>query len=310
MHYFGSILETAGRTPLVRLKKIEKRFYLGYALFGKVESFNPGGSVKDRAAMSMMTDAKKKGLVKDKTLIIEPTSGNTGISLAMICAYLDLPLHIYMPETASKERVQIIKAYGGEVILTPAEEGMKGAVDRAMEEKKAVKDSFMPSQFTNLANPMAHFLTTGNEIIADLDRNLSCVVAGIGTGGTISGIAKVIKEYGMSTSIVGVEPASSPLLTKRYAGSHKIQGLGANFVPETLNETCLHTVIDVTDDDAYEGARILAQEEGIFAGISSGAALMAAVRLEERYHHNGNVVVILPDGGDRYLSVEGLYGKN
>ena len=309
MHYYRSILETAGHTPLVRLKKIEERFYLPFSLYGKVERTNPSGSIKDRAAISMIRDGKKKGLIKDKTLIIEPTSGNMGISLAMISAYFGLPCHIYMPESASKERVALISAYGAEVILTPASEGMEGAVKRAEEEKKAVKDSFCPSQFDNPANPAGHFMTA-NEILEDLDGNVSCVVAGIGTGGTITGIAKLYKELGRTTSIVGVEPASSPLLTKDEVGPHKIEGLGPNFKPSILASSLLHAVIDVSDEDAFEGARLLATEEGILSGISSGAALMGALKLEERYHKGGNVVVILPDGGDRYLSVPGLYGKN
>ncbi len=309
MHYYGSVLETVGHTPLVRLKKIEERFYLRFALYGKMESFNPGGSVKDRTALSMIRDAKKKGLIKDTTLIIEPTSGNTGIALAMICAYLGLPLHIYMPDNASKERIAFMRAYGAKVILTPAKEGMSGAISRAEEEKKNVRDSFCPSQFSNLANPAAHYMTTGREILGDLDGNVSCVVGGVGTGGTLSGIARLFKDLGRTTSFVAVEPASSPLLTKQVSGPHKIEGLGPNFVPKTLSEELLHTVMDITDDDAFEGTRLLAREEGILAGVSSGAAVMAAVKLEERYHHNGNVVVILPDSGDRYLSLDGLFDE-
>lgn len=302
MHYYESILQTIGHTPLVRLRKIEERYYLPFALYAKIERSNPSGSIKDRAALSMMEDARKKGLIKEHTLIVEPTSGNTGISLAMICAYYKLPLHIYMPENMSGERVKIMEAYGAKVILTPAGEGMEGALNRAMEEKRSVRDCFCPSQFDNPSNPRAHILTA-REIVEDLEGNVSCVVAGIGTGGTISGIAKYFKESGLTTTIVGVEPLSSPLINKAVSGPHKIEGIGANFVPKVLDLPLIHNVLDISDEDAFEGVKLLLEEEGIFAGISSGAALMGALSLDEKNHHNGNVVVIFPDGGEKYVSV-------
>lgn len=306
MHYYESVLEAIGRTPLVRLRRIEERFYLHFALYGKLERSNPSGSIKDRAALAIMKDAKKKGLIKDSTTVIEATSGNMGISLAMICSVYKLAFHVYMPASSSNERVEMMKAFGAEVFLTPAEEGMEGAKNAALEEKARTKDCFMPSQFDNPSNWRAH-IVTGNEIYDDLEGDISAVVCGIGTGGTITGIAKVMDRLAVNASIVGVEPASDPFVSKHQFGTHKIQGIGPNFVPSILEENLIHQMVQVTDEDAYEMTKILAKEEGIFAGISSGAALYAAVKLDLRHHKNGNVVVVLPDSGERYLTTEGLF---
>ena len=242
--------------------------------------------------------------MKDGALVIEPTSGNTGIGLAMCCAVLGHPLHIYMPSSASKERISMMEAFGAKVILTPSEKGMAGSIEAAEAEKKATQGSFIPGQFSNKDNPKAHFETTGPEIYEAMEGKIGAIVAGIGTGGTITGIAQYLKSRGSNAKIIGVEPLSSPLLSRGIAGPHLIQGIGPNFVPEALDRSLLDEVIDISDEEAYEGTRLLAHKEGILAGISSGAALMAvkkAVVIE------GPAVVILPDNGERYLSVEGLF---
>lgn len=308
MHYYESVLEAIGHTPLIRLRRIEERFFLHFALYGKLERCNPSGSIKDRAALSMMKDAKKKGLIKNNTLIIEATSGNMGISLAMICAVYKLPLHIYMPEGASLERALMMRAYGAKVILTPQEEGMEGANRRALEEKAQTKDCFMPSQFENRANPLGQ-VVTGSEIYEELEGDVAAIVAGIGTGGTITGIANYLSRIGAGTSIVGVEPTLDPFVSKHEFGTHKIQGIGPNFIPKILEENLIHQMIQINDEDAYDMTRILAHEEGILGGISSGAALAAAIKLTPNLHKNGNVVVILPDLGERYLTTEGLFDE-
>lgn len=305
--YKESILDCIGNTPLIKLNHIMKKYHLNFNLFAKVERFNPTGSIKDRASLYMIIDALDKNIINKDTLIIEPTSGNTGIGLAMICAYLNLRCHIYMPSNSSIERVKMMSAFGANVILTDAKLGMKGAVEAALEENKTNKNSFIPSQFENKANPLSHYETTAKEILFDLNSQVDCLVAGIGTGGTISGIAKYFKESNLNTKIIGVEPLSSPLLTKGYASSHKIQGIGANFIPENLNRELIDLIIDISDEEAFKGAKILAQIEGIFAGISSGASLMAALKLNTEEYKNKNIVIILPDNGERYLSVEGLY---
>ena len=245
--------------------------------------------------------------INKDTLIIEPTSGNTGIGLAMICAYFNLKCHIYMPSNSSIERVKMMEAYGAKVILTDASLGMKGAIEAAFKEYKENKNSFVPSQFDNYANSKSHYFTTAKEILSDLDNKVDVLVAGIGTGGTISGISSYFKDNNINAYIIGVEPSSSPLLTKNYTGAHKIQGIGANFVPKILKLDNINEIFDITDEEAYKGCNILAKEEGIFAGISSGAVLSAALKLDNDKFRNKNVVIILPDNGERYLSVEGLY---
>lgn len=305
--YKENILDCIGNTPLVKLNKIIKKYNLSFNLFAKVERFNPSGSIKDRASYFMIKDALTNHKINNDTLIIEPTSGNTGIGLAMICAYLNLKCHIYMPANSSIERVKMMEAYGAKVILTEASLGMKGAIEAAFKEYKENKNSFVPSQFDNLANLKSHYYTTAKEILYDLDNKIDVLIAGIGTGGTISGISSYFKDNNINAYIIGVEPSSSPLLTKKYTGAHKIQGIGANFIPEILKLENINEVIDIKDDEAYKGCNILAKEEGIFAGISSGAALSAALKLDSNKFKNKNIVIILPDNGERYLSVEGLY---
>lgn len=305
--YKENILDCIGNTPLVKLNKIIKKHNLSFNLFAKVERFNPSGSIKDRASYFMIKDAFENHKINKDTLIIEPTSGNTGIGLAMICAYFNLKCHIYMPSNSSIERVKMMEAYGAKVILTEASLGMKGAIEAAFKEYKENKNSFVPSQFDNYANSKSHYYTTAKEILFDLDNNVDVLIAGIGTGGTISGISSYFKDNDLNTYIIGVEPSNSPLLTKKYTGAHKIQGIGANFVPKILKLDNINEIFDITDDEAYKGCNILAKEEGIFAGISSGAALSAALKLDNDKFKNKNVVIILPDNGERYLSVEGLY---
>ena len=305
--YKENILDCIGNTPLVKLNKIIKKYNLSFNLFAKVERFNPSGSIKDRASYFMIKDAFENHKINKDTLIIEPTSGNTGIGLAMICAYFNLKCHIYMPSNSSIERVKMMEAYGAKVILTNASLGMKGAIEKAFKEHKENKNSLVPSQFDNYANSKSHYCTTAKEILFDLDNNVDVLIAGIGTGGTISGISSYFKDNNLNTYIIGVEPSNSPLLTKKYTGVHKIQGIGANFVPAILKLDNINEVIDIDDDEAYRGCNILAKEEGIFAGISSGAALSAALKLDNDKFKNKNVVIILPDNGERYLSVEGLY---
>ena len=305
--YKENILDCIGNTPLVKLNKIIKKHNLSFNLFAKVERFNPSGSIKDRASYFMIKDAFENHKINKDTLIIEPTSGNTGIGLAMICAYLNLKCHIYMPENSSIERVKMMEAYGAKVILTDASLGMKGAIEATFKEYKENKNSLVPSQFDNYANSKSHYFTTAKEILSDLDNKVDVLVAGIGTGGTISGISSYFKDNNINAYIIGVEPSSSPLLTKNYTGAHKIQGIGANFVPKILKLDNINEIFDITDEEAYKGCNILAKEEGLFAGISSGAALSAALKLDNDKFRNKNVVIILPDNGERYLSVEGLY---
>ena len=308
MNVKKSILECIGNTPLVELNKIKEKYNLKFNLYAKVERFNASGSIKDRASLYMLQKALETGEIDKNTLIIEPTSGNTGIGLAMICAYLGMKLHIYMLGSASVERIKMMEAYGAEVILTDAKLGMKGAIDGAIEEHERVKNSFIPSQFDNNNNSLAHFETTGPEIDRDLDGQVDVIVAGIGTGGTISGLARYFKQDGRNVEIVGVEPDSSPVLTEGKAGPHKLQGLGANFVPSILKRDLLDKVITVTNEMGYLFCNELAKVEGIFAGISSGAALSGALQLNEIEDLTGkNVVIILPDNGERYLSVDGLF---
>ena len=308
MNVKNSVLECIGNTPLVSLNKIKEKYNLKFNLYAKVERFNASGSIKDRASYFMIKKALEEKKINQDTLIIEPTSGNTGIGLAMICAYLNLKLHIYMLGSASKERVQMMKAFGAEVILTDKTLGMKGAIDAAYKEKEEVENSFIPSQFDNENNSLAHIETTGPEIDNDLDGKVDYVVAGIGTGGTISGLAQYFKSEPRNVKIIGVEPFSSPVLTKGVAGAHKIQGLGANFVPKILKRDLIDKVIPITDEDSYLYCNELAKVEGLFVGISSGAALAGAIELSKLENIDGkNVVIILPDNGERYLSVDGLF---
>ena len=294
-----------GNTPLLRLNNIEKRLNLNVTLLAKVEYFNPTGSVKDRIALSMIEDAEEKGKIHNDTIIIEPTSGNTGIGLASVCAAKGYKCILVMPENMSKERIRLIKAYGADVVLSPKEKGMQGAVDKAVELSKTYESSFIPSQFENPSNPEAHYRTTGPEIYKSSNKKVDIFIAGIGTGGTISGIGRYLKEQNRNVKIIGVEPDDSPLLTKGKAGPHKIQGIGANFVPKTLDKKYIDEFLTAKTEESYEYARLLGKYEGILVGISSGAALSQAVKVAKRNENDGKtIVVLLPDSGDRYLSTD------
>ena len=294
-----------GNTPLLWLNNIEKRLNLNVTLLAKVEYFNPTGSVKDRIALSMIEDAEEKGKIHNDTIIIEPTSGNTGIGLASVCAAKGYKCILVMPENMSKERIRLIKAYGADVVLSPKEKGMQGAVDKAVELSKTYESSFIPSQFENPSNPEAHYRTTGPEIYKSSNKKVDIFIAGIGTGGTISGIGRYLKEQNRNVKIIGVEPDDSPLLTKGKAGPHKIQGIGANFVPKTLDKKYIDEFLTAKTEESYEYARLLGKYEGILVGISSGAALSQAVKVAKRNENNGKtIVVLLPDSGDRYLSTD------
>ena len=297
------IIDTIGNTPLVRLKKIEEKYNLKAKLVAKVESFNPAGSVKDRIAKAMVEDALEKGLIKEDTVLVEPTSGNTGIGLSMVAASLGLKIILTMPETMSVERRNLLKAYGAELVLTEGAKGMKGAIQKAEELAKEIPNAFIPSQFTNMANPNMHYLTTGPEIFNDTDGSVDIFVAGVGTGGTISGTGKYLKEKKKEVKVVAVEPETSPVLSKGTAGPHKIQGIGAGFVPETLDTNVYDEIITISNEEAFEKGRLSAQMEGILIGISSGAALAAAIKLAKREENEGKMIVVLfPDTGERYLS--------
>ncbi len=303
MKIFDDISALVGATPLMRLKKFEKQQGIEVSLLAKLEYFNPGGSVKDRVALHIIEQAEKEGRLVPGSVIIEPTSGNTGIGLAMVAAAKGYKVILTMPESMSLERRQLLSAYGAQLVLTPASDGMSGAVKKAEEIAAATDHSFIAGQFTNPDNPQAHYLSTGPEIFADTDGKVDIFVAAIGTGGTISGTAKYLKEKNPDIKIIGVEPASSPLLTKGVAGAHKIQGIGANFVPDTLNKDIIDEIVAVSDETAYEYTRLVAKAEGCLVGISSGAALAAACALAAREENKGkNIVVLLPDSGSRYLS--------
>ena len=306
---YDSILDLVGKTPLVELKRIEEKEGLQAKLIAKVESFNPAGSVKDRIAKAMIEDAEAKGLLKEGSVIIEPTSGNTGIGLASIAAAKGYRIILTMPETMSVERRNIVKAYGAEVVLTDGTKGMKGAIEKADELAKEIPNSFIAGQFVNPANPATHKKTTGPEIWEDTDGEVDIFVAGVGTGGTITGTGEYLKEKKPEVKIVAVEPASSPVLSEGVSGPHKIQGIGAGFVPETLNTSIYDEIIKVENEDAFETGKYLAAEEAILAGISSGAALYAAIQLAKREENKGKtIVVLLPDNGDRYYSTP-LFAK-
>lgn len=300
---YDSILDLVGKTPLVELKRIEEKEGLQAKLIAKVESFNPAGSVKDRIAKAMIEDAEAKGLLKEGSVIIEPTSGNTGIGLAAAATVKGYRMILTMPETMSVERRNIVKAYGAEVVLTDGTKGMKGAIEKADELAKEIPNSFIAGQFVNPANPATHKKTTGPEIWEDTDGEVDIFVAGVGTGGTITGTGEYLKEKKPEVKIVAVEPASSPVLSDGVSGPHKIQGIGAGFVPDTLNTSIYDEIIKVENEDAFETGRYLAAEEAILAGISSGAALYAAIQLAKREENKGKtIVVLLPDNGDRYYS--------
>ena len=306
---YDSILDLVGKTPLVELKRIEEKEGLQAKLIAKVESFNPAGSVKDRIAKAMIEDAEAKGLLKEGSVIIEPTSGNTGIGLAAAATVKGYRMILTMPETMSVERRNIVKAYGAEVVLTDGTKGMKGAIVKADELAKEIPNSFIAGQFVNPANPATHKKTTGPEIWEDTDGEVDIFVAGVGTGGTITGTGEYLKEKKPEVKIVAVEPASSPVLSDGVSGPHKIQGIGAGFVPDTLNTSIYDEIIKVENEDAFETGRYLAAEEAILAGISSGAALYAAIQLAKREENKGKtIVVLLPDNGDRYYSTA-LFAK-
>lgn len=300
---YKGALDIIGKTPLVELTHIEKKYNLDAKILVKLEYFNPAGSVKDRIAREMIETAEKEGKLKEGSTIIEPTSGNTGIGLAAIAAAKGYRLIIVLPETMTIERRNIIKAYGAELVLTEGAKGMKGAIAKANELASEIPDSFIPGQFVNPANPEAHYRTTGPEIWEDTDGNVDIFVAGVGTGGTVSGTGKYLKEKKKDVKIVAVEPASSPVISTGQAGPHKIQGIGAGFIPDTFDTNIYDEVIAVKDDDAFNYSKAIAGKEGILVGISSGAALAAAVELAKRPENKGkNIVALLPDSGDRYYS--------
>lgn len=299
----NSFLDLVGNTPLVRVNNLIKKDELKADVLAKLEYFNPAGSVKDRIAKEMIQDALEKGLINENTTLIEPTSGNTGIGLSAVATALNLKIIIIMPETMSVERRNLMKAYGAELVLTPGSEGMKGAIAKAKELASQIENSFILGQFENPANPTAHYKTTGPEIYEQTEGKVDIFVAGVGTGGTISGIGKYLKEKNPEVKVVAVEPASSPVLSTGKGGAHKIQGIGAGFVPETLDTKIYDEIITVENEDAFATGKEMAKTEGILVGISSGAALYAAKELAKREENAGKtIVVLLPDGGDRYLS--------
>lgn len=309
MKILSRIDDLVGGTPLLRLKRIEQSLNLEVKLVAKLEYLNPAGSVKDRIAKAMLDDAENKGVIKQGGVIIEPTSGNTGIGLASIGVARGYKVILTMPDTMSKERIELLKAYGAKVVLTDGTLGMKGAIDKAEELQKQTPNSFIPSQFTNFANPNAHYLTTAKEIIEDTDGKVDIFVAGIGSAGTISGTGKGLKEYNQNIEVVGVEPENSPLITKGTSGKHAIQGIGANFIPKILDTSVIDRVETASDSEAIEYANLIAKREGVLVGISSGASLSVAVRIAREKKNKGKtIVVIFPDTGDRYLST-GIYGE-
>lgn len=302
-----SITDLVGKTPLLEVQNFAKANELGATVLVKLEYLNPAGSVKDRIAKAMIEDAEARGVLKPGATIIEPTSGNTGIGLAMVAVAHGYKIILTMPDTMSLERRNLLKAYGAELVLTPGAQGMKGAIAKAEELAKEIEGSFIPSQFTNQANPAAHFATTGPEIWQDTEGKVDIFVAGVGTGGTVSGIGGYLKSQNPAVKVVAVEPADSPVISGGKPGPHKLQGIGAGFLPDTLNKDILDEVITVTTDEAYAAGRGLAHTEGVLVGVSSGAALHAASVLAKRPENAGKtIVVLLPDTGDRYLSINGF----
>ncbi|MDD6107249.1 MAG: cysteine synthase A [Clostridiales bacterium] len=302
-HIHTSADQLIGKTPLLELTHIEKEYALEARILAKLEYFNPAGSVKDRIAKGMIDDAEAKGLLKPGSVIIEPTSGNTGIGLASVAAARGYRIIIVMPETMSVERRQLMKAYGAELVLTEGAKGMKGAIAKADELAKEIPNSFIPGQFVNPANPAVHKATTGPEIWEDTDGAVDIFVAGVGTGGTVTGVGEYLKEQNPNVKVVAVEPAASPVLSKGIAGSHKIQGIGAGFVPDVLNTTVYDEIIPVENEDAFAVGKQIGRSEGVLVGISSGAAVWAAIELAKRPENKGTTIVaLLPDTGDRYLS--------
>lgn len=302
-HIYTSAAQLIGHTPLLELTHLEKEYGLKTRLLAKLEYFNPAGSVKDRVALAMIEDAEQKGVITPQSVIIEPTSGNTGIGLASVAAARGYRIIIVMPDSMSVERRQLMKAYGAELVLTPGAQGMKGAIAKAEELAKEIPHSFIPGQFVNEANPRAHYASTGPEIWEDTDGEVDAFVAGVGTGGTITGIGRYLKEKNPAVRIVAVEPKTSAVLSTGVAGSHKIQGIGAGFVPAVLDTGIYDEIIPVADEDAFAAGRRIGQSEGVLVGISSGAAVHAALQLARRPEFEGKtIVVLLPDTGDRYLS--------
>lgn len=304
-HIYTSADQLIGKTPLLELTKIEKEFGLKAKIFAKLEYFNPAGSVKDRVAKAMLDEAEKSGKITKDSVIIEPTSGNTGIGLSSVAAARGYRVIIVMPDTMSLERRQLVKAYGAELVLTEGSKGMKGAIAKAEELANEIPNSFIPEQFENKANPLAHYTTTGPEIFDDLDGMVDIFVAGVGTGGTITGVGGFLKSKLDNVKVVAVEPENSPVLSKGIAGPHKIQGIGAGFVPSILDREIYDEVITVSNENAFVTGRLIGRNEGILVGISSGAALWAAIEIAKREENKGNnIVVLFPDTGDRYLSTE------
>lgn len=300
---YTSADQLIGKTPLMELRHLEEEFGLKARILAKLEYFNPAGSVKDRIAKAMIDDAEARGLLKKNSVIIEPTSGNTGIGLASVAAARGYRIIIVMPETMSVERRQIMKAYGAELVLTDGAQGMKGAIAKADELAKEIPDSFIPGQFVNPANPAVHRATTGPEIYEDTDGEIDYFVAGVGTGGTLTGVGEYLKAHNPAVKVVAVEPASSAVLSTGVSGSHKIQGIGAGFIPEVLNTKIYDEIITVENEDAFSIGKLIGKKEGVLVGISSGAAVWAAIELAKRAENTGKtIVVVLPDTGDRYLS--------
>lgn len=302
---FTSIDQLIGRTPILELTNIQKEFSLNAKIYAKLELFNPAGSIKDRVALSMINEAEKEGSLKKGSTIIEPTSGNTGIGLCSVAASRGYKVIIVMPDTMSKERQLLMKAYGAELVLTDGKLGMKGAIEKANELQKQIPESIIAGQFENPANPKAHLETTGPEIWEDTDGQIDIFVAGIGTGGTITGTGKYLKSKNSNIKIVGIEPASSPLLSKGISGPHELQGIGANFIPSILDKTIYDEILLVENENAYKIARLIGKKEGVLVGITSGAATWAAIQLALRPENKGKkIVALLPDTGDRYLSTK------
>ncbi len=305
MKVYNSVTELIGKTPLLNIKNYSCAHELGATVLAKLEYLNPAGSVKDRVALNMINDAEAKGILKNGSVIIEPTSGNTGIGLACVAACRGYRVILTMPETMSVERRSLLKAYGAEIVLTEGAKGMSGAVEKANELAREIPDSFIPGQFENPANPAAHFASTGPEIWEDTDGKVDIFIAGVGTGGTISGIGKYLKQKNPGVKVIAFEPDDSPLLSEGRAGSHKLQGIGANFVPKALDTSIFDEILRIKHADAFAAGRELAKREGVLVGITSGAAIHAATVVAKRPENNGKVIVaLLPDTGDRYLSTE------